>query len=249
MKINNEIYQEIKQQFNKNSEKMKFDNKILLIILGIFWLMLLIPLSIFLCMKSYEHIDSFNNIPEPLQIPTSWWTIIYANWDTVNVNFLAEYDIKWRVLATAQYWDNIFDRALGSSLLEDKTIRYKDVWIWWWFMTQDDYVNRFNRKSSGRWLHPGFTTNENWNYVFSKFSWKEINSNISHNHLIPANNRVKFLLYWIRRWQYIHIKWYLVWMYSDRGYNIVSSLTREDMWDWACETIYVTDVTWLKEKK
>jgi hypothetical protein len=28
-----------------------------------------------------------------------------------------------------------------------------------------------------------------------------------------------------------------------------SSLVRDDNWDWACETILVTDVVWLKEKK
>jgi hypothetical protein len=26
-------------------------------------------------------------------------------------------------------------------------------------------------------------------------------------------------------------------------------MTREDTWDWACETILVTDIKWLKEKK
>lgn len=226
---------------NKNSYKNK--NWKYFILLFIFC----IPFIVLYVIKPHEYIDSFDNIPEPIQIPTSWSTSITVNWEKIRIDFLAEYDVKWRVLAVAQYWGNIFERIFHSYYLEDNIIRYRDVWISWWFMTQDDYVNRFNRRSSGRWLHPGFTTNADWNYIFSKFSWDEINRHISHNHLIPANTRIKKLLHWIEKWQYVHIKWYLVWLHWDQWYNLVSSLTRDDQWDWACETIYVTEVSRLEE--
>ena len=244
--VNREIYEELKADFQKKNKRMGVSkNRIfLLILLFIFCT----PFIVLIFMKKYERIDSFDNIPEPIQIPTSWWTSIMVNWDRVRVDFLAEYDLQGRVLAVAQYWGNIFERMFQSYYLEDNIIRYRDVWVWRWYMAQDDYAERFNRRSSGRTLYPWFKTKEDWYYMFDRFSWEDINSHISHNHIIPANNHVKRLLHWIEKWQYIRIKWYLVGLHWDSGYNLVSSLTRDDMWDGACETVYVTDVTRLKEK-
>ena len=245
---NSKIYEEIQADFEKKKNEFRKRNKVYMILWLILLFILSIPLIILEFMKSYEYVDSFNNISEPIQIPTSGWTTIYANWDIINVDFLAEYDIKWRVLATAQYWENVFEKALGGSLLEDNIIRYKDVWIWWWFLTQDDYVKRFNRTSLSRFLLPEIDSYEDYLYIKDRFTWEDINRHMSHNHLVPANDRIKKLLRWIQKWQFIHIKWYLVRLHSNRWYNLVSSLTREDMGDWACETIYVTDITRLKEK-
>lgn len=242
--VNLEIYKELKQDFTKRKKRLSKYEILLLIILVIFS----IPFLVLAFMKSYEYVDSFDNISEPIQIPTTWSSTINVNWDIVNVDFLAEYDIKWRVLATAQYWGNIFERALWSAYLEDNIIRYRDVWIWWWFLTQDDYVKRFNRTSLSRFLLPEYKSYEDYLYIKSRFSREDINTHMSHNHLIPSNNRTKKLLRWIETWQFIHIKWYLVRLHSNRWYQVTSSLTREDQWDWACETIYVTDITRLKEK-
>lgn len=246
MNRNREIYDELKADFQRKQKRKEISkNRVfLLILLFIFC----IPFIALFFMKKYERIDSFDNIPEPIQIPTSWWTSIVVNWDRVRVDFLAEYDLQGRVLAVAQYWWNIFERMFQSYYLEDNIIRYRDVWVWWWYMAQDDYAERFNRRSSGRTLYPGFKTKEDRYYMFDRFSWEDINSHISHNHIIPANNHVKRLLHWIEKWQYIHIKWYLVGLHWDNGYHLVSSTTRNDMWDGACETVYVTDVTRLKEK-
>ena len=242
-----DIYKELKADFqNKNNKKKNFGKQE--IFLMILLLMFFVPIIVFMFMKSYERIDSFDNIPEPIQIPTTWWTTMNVDWDVVNIDFLAEYDIKWRVLATAQYWDNVFERALGSVYLEDNIIRYKDVGIWWWFLTQDEYVKKFNWTSLSRFLLPEPKSYEDWLYVKDRYSREDINSHMSHNHLIPANDRIKKLLRWIKKWEFIHIKWYLVRLHSNRWYHLVSSLTRDDMWDWACETIYVTDITRLKEK-
>ena len=243
---NREIYDELKAEFQKKNKGKKIIKYrfLLLFLLSIFC----IPFLVLAFMKSYERIDSFDNILEPIQIPTSWWTVISVDWDTVNIDFLYEYDIKWRVLATAQYWEHLFEKALGSAYLEDNIIRYKDVWIWWWFLTQDDYVKRFNWMSLSRFLLPEYKSYEDYLYIKDRFTWEDINSHMSHNHLIPANNRIKKLLRWIQKWQFVHIKWYLVRLHSDKVYHLVSSVTRDDMWNWACETIYVTDITRLKEK-
>ena len=244
---NRDVYKELKSDFQKKQNgKKKFGIKEMLLI--ILLLMFFVPIIVFMFMKSYERIDSFGNISDPIQIPTTWWTTMDVDWDIVNIDFLAEYDIKWRVLATAQYWDNVFERALGSAHLEDNIIRYKDVGIWRWFLTQDEYVKKFNWTSLSRFLLPEPKSYEDRLYVKDRYSREDINSHMSHNHLIPANNHIKKLLRWIKKWDFIHIKWYLVRLHSNRWYHLVSSLTRDDMWDWACETIYVTDITRLKEK-
>ena len=110
MASNYEIYQEINADFkkkNNNKKNAKYKYFLILILMFVFS----IPFIVLSFMKSYENIYSFDSIWQPVQISTSWWTIIHANWDIVNVDFLAEYDIKWRVLATAQYWDNIFQKT------------------------------------------------------------------------------------------------------------------------------------------
>lgn len=244
---NRDIYKELKADFQKkNNKKRKFGKQEIFLV--ILLLMFFVPILTLMFMKSYERIDSFDNISEPIQIPTTWWTTIDVDWEIVNVDFLAEYDLKWRVLATAQYWGNVFERMMGSYYLEDNIIRYKDVWVWWGFLTQDDYVKRFNWMSLSRFLLPEPKSYEDRLYVTATHPWEDINSHMSHNHLIPANNRVKKLIHWIKKGQYIRIKWYLVWLHWNNWYHLVSSLTREDQWNWACETIYVTDVVRLKEK-
>lgn len=241
---NREIYEELRKDFRKKNKgfgKYEIFGLILLFIC-------LIPFLVLALMKSHEYIESFDDIWEPIQTPTTWWVTLNVDGEIVNVSFLAEYDIKWRVLAVAQYWDNIFERMFGSAYREDNIIRYKDVWIWWWFLTQDEYVNRFNRMSLSRFLLPEPKSYEDWLYVTDRYSREDINSHMSHNHLIPANGRIQKLLRWINKGQYIHIKWYLVSLNWNNWYHLVSSLTREDQGDGACETIYVTDVARLRER-
>ena len=67
--VNREIYEELKADFQKNNKRRGVSkNRIfLLILLFIFC----IPFVALIFMKKYEFIDSFDNIPEPIQIPTS----------------------------------------------------------------------------------------------------------------------------------------------------------------------------------
>lgn len=247
--MNNEdlTYLEIKKQMEEKS-KNRNDSRLLWVVI--------IALMPFLCMwlvrKPHEYVANFANLGEPVQIETSWWTTIKANWDTVSVNFLAEYDISWRVLTTAQYWDGLLQRIFARDRLEDNIIRYKDVWMWWWVFTQDEYVKRFDWISFSRFLFPQWKSYDDYIYIKNNCSCDNIesfiNTHMSHNHLIPANHHIKVLIRKIKKWDYIHIKWYLVELRWSWWYHLKSSLTREDTWDGACETIYVTDISWLREK-
>ncbi len=199
--------------------------------------------------KTYIYVDDFTKIWEPIQKSTSWWFTKFVEWENIRFQYLAEYVITWRVLATAQYWATLVERLLWSWALTDNAIRYRDVWIWWWFLADEDYASRFSRWSYNRFLFPSVESKTDWDYISQKYSWDDIQLHFSHNHLIPKDDHVKRLIRWIKKWEYVQIKWYLVSLLWDKWYKLSSSLVRDDSWDWACETILVTDVVWLKEKK
>ena len=199
--------------------------------------------------KTYIYVDDFTKIWEPIQKSTSWWFTKFVEWENIRFQYLAEYVITWRVLATAQYWATLVERLLWSWALTDNAIRYRDVWIWWWFLADEDYASRFSRWSYNRFLFPSVESKMDWDYISQKYSWDDIQLHFSHNHLIPKDDHVKRLIRWIKKWEYVQIKWYLVSLLWDKWYELSSSLVRDDSWDWACETILVTDVVRLKEKK
>jgi hypothetical protein len=65
---NREIYEELKADFkkkNQNSDKRK------LLIYSILLFILSIPFIVLAIFKPREYIDSFDDIPEPVQIPAS----------------------------------------------------------------------------------------------------------------------------------------------------------------------------------
>jgi len=67
---NRDIYKELKADLQKkNNKKKKFGKQEILLI--IFLLMFFVPIIVFMFMKSYERIDSFDNISEPIQISTT----------------------------------------------------------------------------------------------------------------------------------------------------------------------------------
>lgn len=218
------------------------------IILWIWVLLFLYYWFFYMPRKSYIKVDNFAEMWDPTQVPTSWSITRVVEWQTITINYLADYIISWRVVATAQYWSNLIEKLLWSWALTDNEIRYRDVWIWWWFMTQDEYVDKITFDSLSRFLYPKVESQKDWEFISQKYTWDDIGTHFSHNHLIPFDNHVKKLLRWIKKWQYVQIKWYLVALHWDRWYELTSSLVRDDTWDWACETILVTDVVWLKEK-
>ena len=210
------------------------------------WVAVVLVLRYYLCYmpkKTYIEVEDFSSLWDPIQTPITWEADKLINGSNIHISYLAEYDIKWRVLVTAQYWDNIIQRLLDSNYLTDNI-------VWWGrgFMAEDDIVKRFKRKSYYRAMFPEYKSMKDYNYVREKYSDTDIQTHISHNHLIPADDHVKKLIRWIKKWDYIQIKWYLVSITSDKWYALQSSLVRDDTGDGACETIYVTDILWLKER-
>ena len=77
----------------------------------------------------------------------------------------------------------------------------------------------------------------------------KISECISNNHLIPSDSKIEKLIKRIKKNDYVKLEGYLVSAEEiDGNFKVRSSTTRSDNGDGACELIYVTNVTWLKNK-
>jgi hypothetical protein len=61
-------------------------------------------------------------------------------------------------------------------------------------MTQDEYVDKITFDSLSRFLYPKVESQKNWEFISQKYTWDDIGTHFSHNHLIPFDNHVKKLL-------------------------------------------------------
>jgi len=113
MDMNQKIYQELKSELNKeNNMKWKGFNKYGKYKILIYWIVLFIvflpQIILFLTKKPHEYIEDLDNLPEPIQTEASWWTTMKVHWVDVQIDFLAKYDIKWKVISTRDYaWTDI----------------------------------------------------------------------------------------------------------------------------------------------
>jgi len=248
MKKESSVYLEIEQQMKEKS-KVSHDIWLLWIIF-----VLLIPfLCTILVKKPHEYVSDINNLPEPIQTEASWWTVITVYWEKIYIDFLAEYDIQWLVLAKKAYAEVL----VGSYNKIVNKIWPRDFVLWRWALWKkenmdlmrwseygdryvqpyikeytDEYFDWYNREFSGDYKHGNFWT---------------IGLNFSNNHPVSGSPKIRRLLKKIKVWDVVRIKWYLVYIHPEHWtwYWWPSSLVRDDHW---CEIIYVTDISWLKEK-
>lgn len=245
---------EIKRQFKERSKV--HNNKPLIIIISICILPFLI---FFLIPKPHEYIDDIDNLPDPLQTPADWWVTIEIAWGKVNIDFLAEYDIQWRVLATRNYNDSVMASIWNQ-------ISPRDFVLWWWpVMSQKKNIKKFKfieylanrtvriypKEKYVDWFAESFGIDRP--YPYNPDNRIPFTITNSHNHLIRSNKKIKLQLKKVKIWDVIRIKWYLVKACVGNSCRWPSSLVRDDIWydaDWngSCEIIYVTDITWLKDR-
>ena len=198
--------------------------------------------------KSYEYIDDIYNLPEPLQISTSWWTTMRVHWVDVQVDFLAEYDIKWKVISVKDYaWTDI-----------EKWLWPRDFTLWRWKLSNQEIIDKFHWNDMRNRFIYAYVPYENIDWFDKEFSWDIRHNNrwtlwtqFSNNHPIPSNKKIKRLMKKIKEWDVVRLQWYLVYVHFKTNnwlWQWRSSLSRDDRWGWACEVIYVTDISRLKEK-
>ena len=251
-----EDYREIGERrqayVDKNCEarKKKAENKYKRpFIIGFFAIVLGVG-SYWLLNYLYTH-RSINDVPEPVQVMLSEAeqaeTHVVLGKDigrpeyTMNMNYLASYDIKGIVLGTKHFGE---DSPFDISFPVDVGLAWGEA------AAHRGLINCTNgpRKLSCTYDLEGV--------VRDTTVGRGIMNLVSNNHLTPADNDVYNKMMQIRAGNYVELKGYLVGVFvTDKDgneFSATSSLTRDDHMDsifdttnTGCEIFYVTSVEWL----
>jgi hypothetical protein len=136
----------------------------------------------------------------------------------------AIFDLKSRVLSKESYW-------LGN----ESDLSPVDLALGWRSMSDQAVLDRIKITQGGRWY---FT-----HYKFPQpITDREIISNSSNMHIIPANSWVQGKLKKLRRGSVVHLKGFLVDVNNDAGFNWRTSLRRDDTGNGSCEIFYVEEI-------
>lgn len=232
---NTEIYNELKTDFKNDKSK----NKIGFITIIVLLVLIAIPVC-FLLYKMNPHslVSSFDNLPDPTQSSTTWSVEMTAFWRDLKIDFISDFDIYWNVISIKKF-NSVSD-------LSDKISPF-DFVLWWWFMWIQDNIDKF-LWSEDLWSFIVFGDLIAWNDSWLNEVWWNLSviSKYSNNRLIPWNKKSKIALAKIREWDLIRIKWFLSHVYLvNGGFDFWPSCDVKNYW---CNVIYVTDVSWLKEK-
>lgn len=143
--------------------------------------------------------------------------------DEYSITPLADFAISARVLSTESYW---MGREADLSPL--------DLALGWGRMAEPSVLNNINIRQSSRWYY--------WTTDQFPIPRREIETHSANMHMIPANDDIKAQLKAVDKNQVITLAGSLVRADTADGWKWISSLTREDTGNRACELFYVTDV-------
>ena len=158
---------------------------------------------------------------EPLQEPpasTEAWT-----YHDYQMTALAAFDIRGRVLATERYR---FDRAADLSPV--------DFAMGWGRMSDSSVLDQLKIWQDGRWYY--------WSTAHFPIPAEEITAHSANMHMIPATAFVKRQLLGVRVGEVIRLRGQLIRAEGRDHWRWVSSLSRLDSGDGACEVIWVESV-------
>lgn len=140
---------------------------------------------------------------------------------------LEPFQLEARVLAREDYR---FDRGAQVSPT--------DLALGWGPMADPQVLEQITISQGNRWYR--------WRVEQFPIPRREIELHSANMHLIPANESVADTLASIRPGQHIALSGQLVRVEGDDGFRWLSSLTREDTGEGACELIWVEQLTRLE---
>lgn len=240
------VYKELTSEFKKQN-KIKWNRTYKNILYWIILFFIFLPqIIIFLTRKTYEFVPDLENLPEPIQTPATWWITMKVYWENIHIDFLAKYEVSWKVIATKDYNEIIADNRIVNKIWP------RDFVIWRWIMWRDENIDKFKWNEWADRTVYWYIKPEYQNWFTQTFWWKresdpaKFNESFSNNHPIWSNKKIKLLLKKIKKWDIIRLKGYLVYVHPEKWdrHRGPSSLVRYDHW---CEIIYVTNVVRLKE--
>jgi hypothetical protein len=133
---------------------------------------------------------------------------------------LADFNIKARVLASANYY-------LGR----EAELSPVDLALGWGRMSDEAVLKQIDIRQSNRFYY--------WHVEEFPIPRQEIESHSANMHMIPADARIEKILKSARVGQLVQLRGYLVEAKSADGWRWQSSLTRHDSGNGACELLLV----------
>ncbi|MBO5575917.1 MAG: hypothetical protein J5956_06410 [Ruminococcus sp.] len=168
---------------------------------------------------------------EPVQTQTTGGTRKKVDGFTVDITYKYEYEIEALVVHTKHYD--------GSSLADE--LAPVDLALAWGTVAEHNEEIDFNWEQRGRWYYWSVNDASDLAPVGGTAG---VNRQSANNHILPAFSRVKETVLDIKTGDRIKLKGYLVNINAlksnGESFTWVSSTTREDTGDGACEVFYVT---------
>ncbi len=134
---------------------------------------------------------------------------------------VASYELDGRVLSRCLYSDDQSD------------VSPVDLAMGWGPMSRDSWAEKVSVSQGGRFYE--------WTYEDRSLDKKIIQSS-ANVHIIPATPELKQFLCSVLPGQYLSLKGSLVFVYGEDGWRWISSMSRNDSGDGACELFYVESV-------
>lgn len=243
-KLQNQESEEDKKRINK---KIRNTNILTLIILliSVLSLMYLIYGRGMFYMRKYETIGTFDSIPVPKEEKLSQPITkkIIVDGEEYTVKLFYKYTVYGKVVGTLKY---------NSSTLHGSIVP-KDVGLVYGPLAQEMFLKHLKFKSvytknSGRVLYHTIQTAEG-ERILKNMGYGNY---ICNNHILGADDRAAGLIDKIMVGDYIKLEGYLCEVLRTYGQNQKEYTIIESDYNGRsnndCETIFVTDVKWLREK-
>lgn len=166
-------------------------------------------------------------LPTPSSLPPST-PLTSGSWrvDEYTISPLQGFQLDARILAREDYY---LDR--GAKLSPT------DLALGWGPMANPEVLRHISISQGNRWYF--------WRAKQMPIARRQIETHSANMHLIPANPAVAGTLAQLKAGQQIRLAGQLVRVDADDGFNWVSSLSREDTGNGACELIWVEQLVVL----
>ena len=186
--------------------------------------------------KEYKTVDSVAALGDPIQEEYDDNEELKIQSYEYKLHFIYEYQISGRVVKTRKYLPTSAFSAISPI----------DVGMVWGKYVKDENIKDLKFINYGDRLLR--IAADNGSFITEH---PDFNTHMSHNHLIPSNDDIKKKLRQIKKDDLIEITGYLTDVEATNfkaTLNFPTSTRRDDDGKGACETIYVTDIKWLKEE-
>lgn len=180
--------------------------------------------------------NAIAGLTEPKQEAASGIAYADINGYSIAIKYQYSYDVDALVVHTCDY----------TSYSVDDMLSPKDLALAWGRVAAMNCDVDFNWEQSGRFCSCHLSSEDERKFG----SVAGIGSEMSNNHIIPANDEIRDLVGYIRRGDHIKLKGYLVNVSAYRDadkstFTWNSSTSRTDTGAHSCEVFYVTSVEWV----